>query len=225
MMGRSSIKKHFDKVAGDYDYYKKKNSFYYGSLKRLLAGLIPKGENVLEIGCGTGDLLNHLSPRKGYGYDISSEMIEIAKSKYKFQKNLKFSTVFPSDKFKYIFMSDVIEHLGNPKETFNKVSKLMNRNSKFTTETKFLITMANPLWEPALILAEKLKLKMPEGPHRRIRYEDVRILSEKSGLQINKHNYKLLIPIKIPLITDFANKYLEKYLKPLCFIEYLIITK
>jgi len=34
-----------------------------------------------------------------------------------------------------------------------------------------------------------------------------------------------LIPIKIPIITDFANKYLEKGLQKLAFIEYFVAFK
>jgi hypothetical protein len=85
--------------------------------------------------------------------------------------------------------------------------------------------MANPLWEPLLMMAEKLRLKMPEGPHKRVLFNDLRIMIEDLGMKIEKHDYKLLVPIRIPLITDFANKYLEKYLKKLAFIEYVIITK
>lgn len=226
-MQKTIVEKHFDRVAKDYDYYKKKNSFYYDNLKKLLKGLIPSNKNVLEIGCGTGDLLNHLKPKYGYGFDISSEMISISKSKFLNSKNLTFSTKFPILKssivnlksLDYIFMSDVIEHLDHPEETFKKVSKMMGKN------TKFVITMANPIWEPFLMLAEKLKLKMPEGEHYRIKYKELRIMLEKTGMKIARHGYELLIPIKIPFITNFANKYLEKILKPLCFIEYLIIKK
>lgn len=232
-MGKTKVEKHFDKVAGDYDYYKSKNSFYYDNLKKLLKSLIPANKNVLEIGCGTGDLLNHLRPKRGYGYDISSEMISIAKVKYRKARNLTFSTVFPltinrqsfdfiftskDGKCEYIFMSDVIEHLEKPEETFKKVSKVMEKN------TKLVITMANPFWEPVLMLAEKLKLKMPEGPHNRISNYQLSIFIKKSGMKITKHDYKLLVPVKIPVITNFANKYLEKYFRKLAFIEYFVVT-
>ncbi len=222
-MGKTKVEKHFDKVAKDYDYYKNKNSFYYDNLKKLLKSLIPANKNVLEIGCGTGDLLNHLRPKRGYGYDISSEMISIAKVKYKKAKNLTFSTVFPStinrQSFDFIFMSDVIEHMEKPEGTFKEIAKLMNNKSKL------VITMANPFWEPVLMLAEKLKLKMPEGPHNRISNYQLSIFIKKSGMKITKHDYKLLVPVKIPVITNFANKYLEKYFRKLAFIEHLVVAR
>lgn len=215
-MERTKVEKHFDRVAKDYDFYKKKNSFYYDNLKKLLGILIPKNSNVLEIGCGTGDLLASLRPKEGYGMDISHEMVAIARSKHKLERNLTFSTLLPEEKFDYIFMSDVIEHLEKPGKTFKEISKLMDKKSKL------VITMANPVWEPLLMFWEKMGWKMKEGPHNRIKYQKLKIQMEMAGMRIVKHDYKLLMPVKIPGITNFANKYLEKPLKRLAFIEYFI---
>ena len=221
-------KEHFDKIAEDYDFYKEKNSFYYDNLKKLLSSLIPSGKNVLEYGCGTGDLLASLNPKVGIGYDISSEMIKIAQLKFKSKNNLKFTDKFSEvlihkslfiNHESFIFLSDVIEHLENPEKTFREIGKLMGH------DTKLIITMANPVWEPALMVAEKLGLKMPEGPHKRMAFNDLRIMIEDLGMKITKHDYKLLVPVKVPLVTDFANKYLEKPLKKLAFIEYFIVQK
>ncbi|NMD00689.1 MAG: class I SAM-dependent methyltransferase [Bacteroidales bacterium] len=221
-MKNNLVKKHFDSVSTDYDYYKKKNSFYYDNLKLLLKSLISENKNIFEFGCGTGDLLSSLNPKKGLGYDISGGMIKLAKTKHRFNKKLTFvsrlpTSIHPSPE--YIFMSDVIEHLDNPKKEFTNIAKLMDR------KTKFVMTMANPRVEPILMLAEKLKLKMPEGPHKRIVYGDIIALTKKAGLRLVRHDYKLLIPIKIPVITNLFNKYMEKYFKGLAFIEYFVFTK
>lgn len=221
-MKKSIVEKHFDKVADGYDEGKKKYSFYYENLKKFLSSQIPSGKRVFEIGCGTGDLLVALKPKYGYGMDISSKMIEISKIKHQKSKNLKFSTIWPSrnsNHFDFIFMSDVVEHLERPEKVFQKVVKLVDK------KTIFINTMANPIWEPLLIFWEKIGWKMKEGPHKRISYKEIKILSEKAGLKIIKHDFKLLIPIKIPFISVFTNKYLEKYLKRFCFIEYFVAVR
>lgn len=226
-MIRSPVEKHFDKVATTYDSGKEKYSFYYSTIKRLLKEIIGTNKVVIEYGCGTGDLLASLNPKMGLGYDLSPEMIKVAKSKHKSKTNLYFSDTFLTHKSKFInlksadviFMTDVIEHLEDVEGTFTEIRKLMN------TKTIFINTMANPLWEPLLILWEKMGWKMQEGPHKRISYKDIKILSDRLGLRIIKHDYKLLVPINIPFITNFANKYLENYLKPLCFIEYFVAVK
>ena len=215
-MNASSVEKHFDKVAQSYDSGKHKYSYYYESLKKLLSSMIPKGSRVCEIGCGTGDLLVSLKPKDGYGMDVSGQMIKKAALKYKTLRNLTFSTSWPKKKFDYIFMSDVVEHLEDPQEIFTKISKLMNKNSIYIN------TMANPIWEPFLMFWEKMGWKMKEGPHDRINYRELKTIMKKAGLKIIKHDYKLLMPIYIPIVTDFVNKYLERYFKKFAFIEYIV---
>ena len=212
----STVTKHFDKIAESYDTGKHKYSYYYESLKKLLGSKIPKNSSVCEIGCGTGDLLVSLRPKKGYGMDVSSQMIKKAALKYKAAKNLTFSTLWPKKKFDYIFMCDVVEHLENPQETFKNVSKLMNKNSIFVN------TMANPIWEPFLMFWEKMGWKMKEGPHDRINYRELKTMMKKAGLKIIKHDYKLLIPVYIPCISKFINKYFERPFRKLAFIEYIV---
>lgn len=218
-MRKTDVEKHFDKVAKNYDSGKRKYSYYYRNLKKLLGELIPKNKKAFEIGCGTGDLLASLNPKSGYGMDISQKMINIANAKYSNNKKLEFSTRWPKEAFDYIFMSDVIEHLQNPVETFQKISGLMDKG------TTFICTMANPFWEPLMMIWEKLGLKMPEGPHSRIKNYELRIMIEKTGMKIIKHDYKLLIPIEIPILTNLANRYLEIPLKRFAFIEYLVAVR
>jgi len=219
----SQVKDHFDDIAEEYDYFKKRNKFYYDNLKFLLKKIIPPNKIVLEIGCGTGDLLASVKPKIGYGIDISSKMIKIAKSKFKKNKHLHFSgsyaTDFKGKNLDYIFLSDVIEHLEEPEKMFKDVSQIM------IDKTKLVITMANPIWEPALWVWEKLSWKMREGPHRRLKFNEIGKLLEIFNLKIETHDYFLLIPVKIPFFTDFANKYLEKVFKKYAFIEYIVATK
>lgn len=216
------VREHFDQIAKDYDYYKQKNKFYYDNLKKLLRNFIPANKVVLEIGCGTGELLSSVNPKEGYGIDISKKMIKIAKRKYGDKKNLYFSTsditTFKRISPDYIFMSDVIEHLEDPQEVFNQINRVMSK------QARFICTMANPRWEPILMLAEKFMMKMPEGEHYRWKYSEIKRFLKKSGLKINTHGYKLLVPINVPF-HNFVNKWLERFFVKYAFIEYFIARK
>ncbi|MBI3380329.1 class I SAM-dependent methyltransferase [Candidatus Gottesmanbacteria bacterium] len=220
---KSIVTKHFDNIASQYDYYKKKNSFYYSSLKLLLHGLIPPDKNILEIGCGTGDILSFLKPKLGVGIDISSKMIDIARKKYPME-NLHFVTS-PIDSYKtqlqfdYILMADVVEHLTDIDKSFKFISKLT------THDTIFINTMINPIWEPLLAAAEKLNMKMPEGPHKRISFEYLKEIASIHGLKIITHSYFLLCPIEIPFVTRILNSIIEPYLRKFTFIEYFTATR
>lgn len=217
----TTVRHHFDQLAPIYDQRKKNFSFYYDELKRLLADFIPPSKKVLEIGCGTGELLASLYPKNGYGIDISSKMVELASSKYRKNKKLQFRSYnkFPQITFDYIFMSDVVEHLVKPGDTFKWIASRMNQ------KTLFICTMANPKWESLLLLAEKLKLKMPEGEHHRSTFYQLKKLLQKADMQIVKHDFRLLVPINIPVITKLINEFIEPYFKRYAFIEFFIAKK
>lgn len=213
------VKAHFDKIAPRYDYYTKKRALHYTTLKQLLRSFILKNKKVLEVGCGTGDILVYLEPKYGYGFDISSKMIEIAKNKYKGHGNVHFSTRWPKKKFDYIFMADVIEHLSEPAKTFKQISESMAHGGYFIN------TMMNPVWMPVEAIYNFFRWKMPEGPHKRLKFEEIKPIVSREGMKIIGHGYKLAMPIKIPFITSFVNNYIERHLKQYAFIEYFVAEK
>lgn len=220
----TNIKDHFDTLATQYDSYKERNEYYYTSLKNLLAKFIRPNKKVLEVGCGTGSIICSLNPKYGLGIDISPKMIAVAKAKFKINKKLKFKTTSiekfkTNQKFDFIVMADVIEHLDHPNYSIRAISRIM------TQKTKFIITMANPAWEQILTIAEKLKLKMPEGPHNRIPYNQVKKYLTDNKLTIINHGHNLLFPIWIPFITTFINNILSPFFKNYGFIEYTLAIK
>jgi len=205
----NQISGHFDKIARDYDDYKEKNWYYYDNLKKLFINLIPPQKRVLDVGCGTGDILANLEPSYGLGIDISQEMIKIAQLKHKNKPNIKFlfGTIEKfidsgfSQKFEYIYMADVIEHLKDVSSALKSVSRVADSN------TEVIISMANPLWEPVLLILEKLKLKMAEGPHKRISFKKLESILIKNDFKIIDEGNRLLLPISVPFLSDFINKY------------------
>jgi len=157
----SIVKNHFDSIASNYDYWKNKNWYYYKNLKEIIKEFVPDRKEVLEIGCGTGDILASTNPSYGIGADVSVEIIRISKSIYSKYENLIFCMPdeIPNRTYDYILMVDLVEHLEDRKTIFNNLLRFCSSN------TKIIIIMANPIWEPILLLLEKLNLKMPEGPH------------------------------------------------------------
>lgn len=205
----STVQEHFDQIALDYDYWKQRNWYYYAQLKALLSELVPPGKKVLEIGCGTGDLLVHLRPSKGLGIDISPEMIQRAQSKYRSVHNVQFcaSTIEKLQtemEFDYIFMADVIEHLSDVPNTLRAINQVAR------SHTCFVMIMANPLWEPILLILEKLKMKMPEGPHHRLPLHRVRELLHNEGFVLKSEGKRVLVPAKIPWVSDTINAHFHR---------------
>ena len=55
---------------------------YHRLLQRAFAFFIPPNARVLEIGCGTGDLLATVKPSHGVGVDFSPAMVALAKQRH-----------------------------------------------------------------------------------------------------------------------------------------------
>ncbi len=221
----NEIKNHFDKIAAEYNFWKEKNKYYYQQLKNVLVELIsnPHEKIILEMGCGTGDLLNFLNPKKGIGIDVSEGMIEIAKKTH--PENEFFCC--PAEDFKhekifdYLLFIDVIEHTAKLNEMFRNFNNLMNNN------TRLIIIMANPYWEPLLMLMEKLNLKMPEGPHYRPKLHEIKKLLENNNLFLEKHLFRQLVPKNIGVISEYVNNNFHKIplLRNLGLTEILLVRK
>lgn len=216
---------HFDGVAPDYDYWKNHNRYYYKNLFTLYSSLIPKESSIVEIGCGTGDIISNLDPRIGLGIDISDRMISVAKKKHNDKPSIKFvredisvsNALFDAD---YVFLADVLEHVGDLQ------SFLDNLCVRIKPGTKTIISVANPIWEPVLMMAEHLKMKMPEGPHKRYSVKITEDMFRKAGFTIIEKGFRLLIPKKIPC-SDWINQwfYKNKYLARLGFVVYWVLRK
>ncbi len=216
----SRVQDHFNVEAARYDMWKQRNAYYYSAIKNLYREKIPAISSVLEIGCGTGDILAEVQPRRGVGIDISPAMIERARQKY---PNLTWYPLTVSElptvlqeQFDVIFLSDVIEHLEDVEGTLRDIRKFCHQ------DTCLIINMANPLWEPLLMLLEKLHLKMPEGPHTRISVRTLTRIAEENGFSLTQRSKRLLFPMDIPLISTLM-QLLERLpiLRPLCLIEVL----
>src|SRR3989338_6181156 len=117
MKNKTTAEQHFDKHAENYDHHKEVNWYYYKNLKSIPLKYLPniKKHSVLEVGCVTGQIIASLSPKYGVGTDISRNMIDIANKKYR-SKKLKFfvdniENLKLNEKFDYIIMTDVVEHL------------------------------------------------------------------------------------------------------------------
>ena len=103
---------------------------------------INASDKVLEIGCGTGQLIDYLNSysKDVMGIDLDCGMINFAKDKYPyinfFELNMKdIDLFFKSDKFDYIFcMGNTMVHLENTSDIemfLKKVKSILNKNGKF----------------------------------------------------------------------------------------------
>ena len=119
------VKKFFDDRAEDWDSYCPKSQ---EELELLLNDIdIKQGDKVLDLACGTGVITNILFDKSQtdlYAIDLSSKMIDVAKSKY---KNAKIHFIdsdflyYDENDFDAIVLFDAYPHFLNTDDFKNKL--------------------------------------------------------------------------------------------------------
>ena len=210
----------YDDLAPKRDRWMRRNRYYYRSLADFCRFVIPPGSRVLEIGCGTGDLLAALAPARGVGIDVSPNMVERAARKH---PDLEFRVGDAEDleldeTFDYVVLSDVVGLLFDIQRAFEELHKVVDAH------TRVVITYHNFLWEPILNLGEALRLKM-KVPHQNwLSAEDIDNLLYLTGFETVNKGYRLLIPKWIPLVSNLVNRYIARLpgLRRLCLSQVLV---
>jgi len=186
--------------------------------------LIPENSKILEIGCGSGNLLASLKPKVGVGIDISLGMIKEAKSKYSsfnfIHADIEDLEVLSNldQVFDFIIISDTIGYLNDIENTFEELHKVCN------SDTRFIVSYYSAVWEPFLNLAAKLNLKMPELPKLLLSETDISSLLDSSGYETVKKQKKIIFPFRLFGLGRVLNRYLSNIpiLSSLCIRNYVV---
>ncbi len=197
---------YYDSLASGRDDFRRKNSYYYSLLNKQYRYFVPEGKKVLEIGCGTGDLLAALKPSYGMGVDISPKMIERSQKKY---PSLHFYTGISQDiaieeKFDYIILSGLLGELEDIQAFLQSLKKFC------TPDTRIIIEYYSYLWQAMLRVAERLGRKMPKQEQNWLTFNDISNFLDLAGLEVVRAERTTLLPFNIWGISFLFNKYLAK---------------
>lgn len=193
---------HYNAIAPQRDDFIKRNSYYYNLLYSYYRFFIPKNKRILEIGCGTGELLNALSPSFGMGIDISKEMTRIASEKFPhFSFFAGTAAQWESDEtFDYIILS------GTLGET-DDIQALLETLRRFCTkDTRIIIEYYSYLWQLILKFAEHFSLKMPQIIQNWLTCKDLKNFLKLSGYETVRTERKIFFPKRLPIFSWVMNK-------------------
>lgn len=209
-----------NELAGSRDRWIKKNKYYYKNLIEFLRYNIPENSSVIEIGCGNGYLLEQLKPSRAVGIDISPEMIRIAREKNPDYEFIEMDTdcITLNEKFDFVIISDTIGYFEDIQKSLDQVYKLCKN------DTRIIITYVNFLWLPVLNIAETIGLKMPQLRSNWLDIKDISNLLKLSNYDVIRTGKKFLIPVYIPLLSSFINKFIANLplINSLCLSKFII---
>lgn len=131
----------FDRWALTYDWLFP-SVFYQAVHQRLLDFVdLPEPANILDLGCGTGRLLNRLASQlqtlKGTGLDLSPQMIGQARRSNRHHPRLIFlegnaeALPFADEQFDAVFNSFSFLHYPNPERVLAEVGRVLRPSGRF----------------------------------------------------------------------------------------------
>ncbi|AFY30936.1 class I SAM-dependent methyltransferase [Calothrix sp. PCC 7507] len=200
----SNKKKIFDLWAPSYDWLFP-SVFYQTVHKRLLEYVdLATKANVLDLGCGTGRLLERLASKfpelRGTGLDLSPQMLQVARQKNCHHPRLIYvegkaeSLPFADSQFDAVFNTISFLHYLEPRQVLSEVARVLSPGGRF-----YLVdtTVKNEAEIP-LHLGSLGKIRLYSPQQREY-------LGAAAGLLCVSHHY-LLGPV---LLTIFAKPPLD----------------
>ena len=213
---RDALVQYFDAAAPQRDRWIERNRYYHDELERIFSFFIPRGRSVLEIGSGTGQLLDALHPSRGVGIDLSPGMVRQAAQKY---PHLEFRVddlerLDIQETFDYVVISDLLGFLHDVQGSFEQLRKVC------APRTRVVLSYYNFLWEPVLSLGETIGAKAKQPVQNWLGPLDVENLLDIAGFEIIRRQPRILLPKYVPLLSALCNRILVH----LPLIEKLALT-
>ena len=197
---------HWDEVARKKDNWHSLGEYYQRRLRQIYQFLVAPGQRVLEIGCGTGDLLAALNPTLGVGIDFSREMVKRGAQRHPQIHFVQCDAHHLSlvQKFEVIILSDLVNDLWDVQTVFQEISRLS------TPRTRIIINTYSRLWELPLGLAQRLGLATPLLNQNWLTVEDTTGLLNLADFEVIRHWEEFLWPLYTPLLAGLCNRFLVK---------------
>lgn len=213
-----------DKLATQRDQWLARNRFFHDENLAYLRFLIRPDSRVLELGCGTGQLLASLAPAHGVGVDLSQVAIEEARRKLPgyefFVGDIEDPDCLVQIKgsFDFILLSDTIGDLEDVETTLASLHRLCS------PDTRLIVVYHSPLWAPVLKLGEATGMKMPASSKNWLWTSDIEALLGLSDYDVIRSEMRILMPKSAFGLGKLINRYIATLplVRRLCLRNFLV---
>ena len=205
---KQKILEYNNSMARSRDKWINKNNYFYQDDFSYMRFLVGEGKRILELGCGTGQLLNALKPSKGIGVDISKNMVKVAQENFPdldfIQGDLEDHDFITSlnGPFDIIILSDTIGYLNDCEEAFSGLHSICNQ------DTRLIVSYYSWYWQPFLNLSEKIGLKMPSIEMNWLSTEDTMGFLQLADFEVVKREWRQLVPKKLFGLGSLINRFI-----------------
>ncbi len=198
---RESLRRHYGRIRGEFR--SRWSLYYYKRIQNRLCDIVEPGSKVLDIGCGTGELLSALRPSVGVGVDINDGFTCEATRRH---ESLQFIQM-PGEhvdqlgiKFDYVIVSQTLEEIYDLQALFSAIQSVCH------ARTRVIIVECSKLWQPLLRVLEWFRLKRVTPEQNWIPSDEIDHLLRLSGLETIRSFAMTPAPFYIPLLSVFMNR-------------------
>ncbi len=190
--------------------------------RRLLAHyyrlFIPNKANVLEIGCGDGELLSQLGAGKITGVDLSTTQINRAKARlpsasFYVQSGEELAV---DETFDAVVISDTLN------QAIDAQRLLEMAQTVSTPETRLILNHHSNLWSPIFTIAQWLGLRSTPLKSNWLATSDIHNLLNLSDWEVIRTSHHILIPFHLIGIGPFINRTLAPLLPIFCLTVFIV---
>ncbi len=207
---KSRVVERIDDIAASRERRSGFRSYYQAEIQRLLASMVPPRGNLLEVGCGLGDVLAELRADRRVGIDVSPRMIALAKERHPELELFVADAESPDlrtllgGQFDTIVLTDVVGLLDDVQLAFERLTPLLAPGGRF------IVTYYSFGWAPLLKLGEMLGLKTTWPEQNWLSMTDIENLLDLADLEVVRRGTDVLLPADIPLVAPVANRVAAK---------------
>lgn len=175
---------------------------YHARLEELYEYLVAPGLDVIELGCGNGDLLARLHPAHGVGIDFSAAMVERARQNH---PDLEFHHADAHDytadrRYDVVILSDLVNDVWDVQAVLERVAQLCKPS------TRVILNFYNRLWQGPLQLARRTGLARPTLEQNWLSVADVTNLLHLAGFDVVTRLDEILFPVPGGPVASVLNR-------------------
>jgi len=191
---------------------RQRHRYFYDYLTRVLRVRVPPGLRVLDLGCGSGDLLAALQPSHGVGIDLSGPAVCAARERHGSER-LRFLQGDLADpavlseaggSFDVVLMVNVVTHLHDVQAALERLQGLCH------PRTRVLIYSYSRVWQPLLRAAERLGLRYRQPAESWLPPEEVKNMLALAGYEVVRDDAHVVCPVRLPFVANLCNRYLGR---------------
>ncbi|WP_439181901.1 glycosyltransferase [Carboxylicivirga taeanensis] len=193
---------YFESRSKNWIKYRKRRAYYWDSITRYCNYFIHEESSVLEIGCGSGELLAAVNGQRKTGIDFCEPILSQAKKQFPHIhfELMEAGAITLSERYDVIILSNLIGVLDDIEQVFNQLKKVCH------PQTRIIVTYYNRLWEPVIRFAEWIGIKKRSLAQNWLSTGDIVNLLYLADFEAYKTSRSMLMPYRLPIVSWLLNR-------------------